>query len=175
MLGTRWAWISPVYVYRHVIDSQTAMSASIIATSTNWPSPVARAWCSAASTPATIIVAGYRSPIDGPQATCSPPFGAGVGDHPAHRLGDHVVGRPRRVRAGTGARVAEAADRAVHQLRVGLAQHLVAESQRLHHAGAEVLDDDVGRVDQATQDRRVGRVLQVERDAALVAVARLAK
>ena len=50
---------------------------------------------------------------------------------------------------------------------------LVAEAEPFHHAGPEVLDEDVGGGDQAPRLRGVIGVAEVERDAALVAVDRL--
>ena len=44
------------------------------------------------------------------------------------------------------------------------------EAEPLEDAGAEVLDEDVGPVDQAQQDVAVGLVLEVESDGLLVAV-----
>ena len=88
----------------------------------------------------------------------------------AHRLGDDVEGRPVGVGALAGARVAEAAQRRVDDLRVALADHLVAQPKPVHHAGPHVLEHRVGVFAQAEEGLAVGLVLQVERDAALVAV-----
>ena len=51
-------------------------------------------------------------------------------------------------------------------------QRLDAEAEPLEHAGAEVLDEDVGPVDEREQHVLVGRVLEVEGDRLLVAVGR---
>ena len=88
----------------------------------------------------------------------------------AHRLGHDVEGGPVGVRAFAGPRVAEAAERRVDDLRVALADHLVAQPKPVHHAGAHVLEHGVGLLAQAEERLAVALVLQVERDAALVAV-----
>ena len=49
-------------------------------------------------------------------------------------------------------------------------QRLPAEAQPLHHAGPEILQHHVGAVDQIPEDLEIGGVLEVEPDAALVAV-----
>ena len=91
-----------------------------------------------------------------------------------HQQLEVAAGRLRhRVVAGTRSRGpgrAEAADRAVDQARIELAQLLLADAQLLRHAGPEVLDVHVGRLHQLVQALAVGRLLGVERDAALVAV-----
>jgi hypothetical protein len=74
-----------------------------------------------------------------------------------------VVGRHRRV----GAAAAESADAAVHQLRADARQHVPADTQALHHAGTEVLDQDVRGPHQVEQAGAVLVGLEVEHDAAL--------
>ncbi len=91
---------------------------------------------------------------------------AGDRHQPAEALRDQVeaalVG-PRTV-------AAEAGDRAVDEAGVGLGQHVVAEPQLLHRAGAVVLRQHVGVAHHPQQDVLALRVLQVQGDAALVAV-----
>ena len=86
--------------------------------------------------------------------------------HAAQRQRDVVVGRPRAVGAGC----AEAGDRAVDQPRVRGVQHVPSDAEPLHHAGAVVLQHDVGARDELEQDLapRVGA--QVELHALLAAV-----
>ena len=84
------------------------------------------------------------------------------------RLDEQVLAGPPDVRAVLA--VADAG--AVHEPRVPLRERLVAQPEPLHDARPEVLDDDVGLVDQAKRDvDAVGR-LEVEDDAALVPVVR---
>ena len=93
---------------------------------------------------------------------------AGDAHDAAHALHDHVVGGVLRVRAG----VAEARGRGVDQLGIPLVQRVPAVAQLLHRAGPEVLDDDVGLLEQLLEDRAVLVVLEVERDRFLAAVDR---
>ncbi len=96
-----------------------------------------------------------------------PPVGlAGDRHEPAHRLQQQVVAGQRR---GPLAR-AEGADRAVHDAGVGARDLVVAEAEAVAGARPEGLDDDVGADAQLARERHVGRVLEVERDRALVAV-----
>ena len=88
----------------------------------------------------------------------------------AHRLGHDVEGGPVGVGALAGPRVAEAAERRVDDSRVALADDLVAQPEPVHHAGPHVLEHGVGLLAQAEEGLAVGFVLQVEGDAALVAV-----
>ncbi len=94
--------------------------------------------------------------------------GAGSGERhqPGLALGDLVVAGAPALRAV----VAEAGDREDDQARVAPHQLLDAEAEPLQHAGAEVLHQHVGTVDQPEQDLLVGGVLEVERDRLLVAV-----
>ena len=96
------------------------------------------------------------SPTLGPIRVPNVPGAPVVAVEPAHRLGDHVEGRPVGVGALTGPRVAEAADRAVHEPWVDLRQRLVAEAELVEHADAEVLDDHVGVADEVAQRVTVG-------------------
>jgi len=92
--------------------------------------------------------------------------------HPApHGLGHDVEGRPVHVGALAAAPVAEAADRGVDQARIDGRQGLIAQAHPVHHAGAEVLHHRVGAGDQLAQQLPALGLLQVDDDAALVAVA----
>ena len=78
-------------------------------------------------------------------------------------MNDHCVGRT----LGGGTGLAVAGDRAIDQPRIDLAQRLVAEPEAVHHAGAEILDQDIGFRDQPMNERdRIG-ILEVEREASL--------
>ena len=65
-----------------------------------------------------------------------------------------------------------AGDRAVDDLRVDLAQRLVADAEPVEHARAEGLEHDVGVAHQAQQHLAAGLRLEVEPDRALAAVQR---
>ncbi len=69
-----------------------------------------------------------------------------------------------------GAGIAEAADRGVDEPGVALGEPLVADAEAVHHAGAEVLDQHVGAVDQATEHLEALLLLEVDHHAALAAV-----
>ena len=71
---------------------------------------------------------------------------------------------------GVGAGLAIAGDAAQHDARVALGQHLVAEAEARHHARAKAFDDDVGGLDQAQEQRAPFGLLEVQAQAALVAV-----
>ena len=90
----------------------------------------------------------------------------------AHGLRDGIVGRPLGIGAEPGARIAEAAQGRVHELGVALGERLVGQPEPLHDAGAEVLHDDVGPIQQAQQRGLAFGRLQVEDDRFLVAVDR---
>ena len=68
--------------------------------------------------------------------------------------------------------MAEARGRGVDQLGILRVQRLPAVAQLLHRAGPEVLDHDVGLLEQLLEDLAVGVVLEVERDAFLAAIDR---
>ena len=84
----------------------------------------------------------------------------------ARGLGDGVEGRPVAIRPVR----AEARDRAIDQARIDALQPLGVDAEPRGHAGAEVLDEDVGAGDQLVERGEIVRLLGVERDAALVAV-----
>ena len=86
--------------------------------------------------------------------------------HAAHRLRQHVLAALVGVRAG----LAEAGADGVDDAWVERAAGVVAEAHAVHHAGAEVVDDDIGAGDQRLHRRHALGVAQVEGDAALVAV-----
>src|SRR5665213_2567536 len=98
---------------------------------------------------------------------------AGDPHHAAHGLGDHVIGRPVEVRTVAGARVAEAADGGIDQLRMQRRQGLVGQAQPVHHPDAEVFDDDVELRDQRLDQLDPFRGFQVDAQALLAAVDRL--
>ena len=128
-----------------------------------------RSW-SAASTPYAPYIPESRSAIGTP-TRCGSSGPAPVSDiRPGLALRDLVVAGP----AALGAVVPEAGDRQHHQPRVALQQRLDAEAEPLEHAGAEVLHEHVGPVDQPQQHVAVAAVgvLEVERDRLLVAVGR---
>ena len=111
-------------------------------------------------------VADQRS---GPQRVLG--VGPGGGDHPAHGLGDHVVGRPGGVGAGTGPGVAEAADGGVHQAGVAGPAGVPAHPEAVEDSAAQVLHQAVGGLDQLQEHLPVLVGGEVEHDGALVAVA----
>src|SRR5260221_563531 len=83
------------------------------------------------------------------------------------------LSRDKSVTAGAvaiGAVGAEAGDAAIDETRVDLAQALIIELQPMLHIGPEVLDHDVGVLDQPVQDLERLRLLEIEGDAPLVAV-----
>ena len=84
----------------------------------------------------------------------------------AHALGDLVEARA----LGIGPVLAEARDRAQDDARVHLLQALVVDAETELHVGAVVLDHHVGLLDQLHEDGEAVRLLEVERDRALVAM-----
>ena len=84
----------------------------------------------------------------------------------AHALGDLVEART----VGIGAVLAEAGQAHVDEPRIDRAQRLVVDAEPLLHVGPVVLDQHVGGGRQLLQDRDALGRLEVERDAALVAV-----
>ena len=102
--------------------------------------------------------------------------GAGLGRRPvgvARRIGDAAHRLDGDVHGGEvaiGAVEAEARAAAIDQARVQLAQHLVAQSQPVHDAGGEILDQHVGLLDQRQEQLPAARLLEVEDDRLLVGV-----
>ena len=92
--------------------------------------------------------------------------GAGERHQAGLALGDLVVAGAAALRSV----VAEAGDREDDEARVAAHQLLDAEAEPFEHAGAEVLHQHVGPLDEPDQDVLVGLVLEVERDRLLVAV-----
>ena len=66
--------------------------------------------------------------------------------------------------------LAVAGDRAIDQPRIDLAQRPGPETEPRHHAGPELLDQNVGALDQRHQPGAVGFVLEIEHQALLAAV-----
>src|SRR4029077_91918 len=91
---------------------------------------------------------------------------AGDGHDAAEGLHQRLVARAVLARAGAP----ERGDRAVDEPPVDLRQHVLAEPEGLHGAGAEVLDDHVRVLHQPLDHLDGLRRLQVERDAALVPI-----
>ncbi len=110
------------------------------------------------------------SPTLGPAAQALAVGRAGHADEATHRLGDDVVGRQVRVRAGAGPRVAEAADGCIDETGIPLSKRLVGEAEALHDACGEVLDEHVRLIGEAHDGLLAAGRLQVEHQAALVAV-----
>src|SRR3954465_986353 len=94
-----------------------------------------------------------------------PVLESGRAHRAAGRLGDVLVRLGVLERAG-----AEALQRRVDQPRVELVEVLPGEAEAIHHAGAEVLHDDVGLVDQLAEDLLALVRLHVEGERPLVAV-----
>ena len=101
---------------------------SVIATSTYWPSPVARACQSAAIVPNAANRPGTVSPAPPPTLTGCSASSAGDAHPSAHRLRDDVERRPLDVGAVAAGLVAEAAHRGVDEARIDGLQRLVAEA-----------------------------------------------
>src|SRR5690606_27716736 len=85
---------------------------------------------------------------------------------PAHRLRHVLVGLEFGVRPGR----AEALDRAHDDLRIDLMYLLPGEAEAVEHTGAEVLHDDVARLEQIDEDLLAFGRFHVHGDRALVAV-----
>ena len=142
------------------------MAASRLVRTTR-PRPVAFRSCRAATTPYAPYMPASRSPIGHADPVGCVGVGAGQRHQPGLALRDLVVARA----AALGAVVAEPADRQDDQARVELVQPLDREPEPVQHAGAEVLQQDVGVGDHAGQDAAAVVALEVQRDGLLVAVA----
>jgi hypothetical protein len=97
-------------------------------------------------------------------------LGLGRGAHHVHQAGARPVGGgveagARRLLAG----LAVGGDRAVDQPRVDRQQVGGGDLQALAHRQREIGDEDVGRADQALQHAQALAMLEVDREAALVA------
>ena len=133
---------------------------------THWPSPDCSRSSSAMRMPSAQNSPAERSAIGMPTRTgpwpgmpvidISPPMPCAIWSKPG--------------RSRVGAVLAEAGDAAVDDALVDLLQRLVVDAEPVLHVGPEVLDHDVGLLDQPQERGAARRVLQVERDAALVAV-----
>ena len=78
--------------------------------------------------------------------------------------------RSKRGAVAVGAVLAEPRDRAVDDARLPRARLLVADAEPRDGADAQVLEHHVGALEQPEEDRLAVGVLQIERDALLVAV-----
>src|SRR4029077_9468206 len=85
---------------------------------------------------------------------------------PAHALGDLVDARPLGVRPA----LAEPGNAAVDDARIDLLDRLVIDAEPKFYLRAEILDDDVGLLRQLEEDRLAFLGLQVEGQAAFVAM-----
>src|SRR6185312_11622234 len=72
--------------------------------------------------------------------------------------------------ASAGAALAIAGDRAIDQPRIERAHVGVAETEPRHHAGTELLNQDVGAHEQRLELFAVGLALEIDRKHALAAV-----
>ena len=107
-----------------------------------------------------------RSAMATPTRNGGPSGSPGDAHQPAFGLHHRVV--PSLVPPRTG--LPESGDRCVDQLRPRLFQRRIVESEPRQRARPEVLDEDVGRVEEAIDDASPVRLLEVERDAFLVAI-----
>ena len=93
---------------------------------------------------------------------------AGHVHQPGDRLHDRVVRRP----SGVGAALPEGRGAGVDDLWIDGAHGFVPDTQAIHRAGAEVLDDHIGSLGHAQKNRLAGGRLQIETQASLVPVLR---
>ena len=93
---------------------------------------------------------------------------AGDAHQPAHALHGDVE----RALARIGSGLTVPRDRAVHDPRIAGAHRGVVRAEAREHPGSVVLDEHVGRIGEPKQPIDAGAVLEVEDDAALVAVER---
>ena len=93
---------------------------------------------------------------------------SGDAHQPAHALHGDVEGALARVGSG----LAVPRDRAVHDSRIAGADRGVVRAEPREHPGTVVLDEHVGGIGEPKQPIDAGAVLEVEGDAALVAVER---
>ena len=84
---------------------------------------------------------------------------------PAHHLRQLVERRPVLVRPGQ-----ETLDRHDDEARIGRLQRIEAEPEPVHRAGCVIVEAHIGRAHELEEDRLALRRLEVDRDAALVAV-----
>src|SRR5215475_12340083 len=88
------------------------------------------------------------------------------GSNSAHRLNDVVKGRP----SGVWARFRKSIRAAIDQSRIAFAQTLVIEAEFTHRLRPHGCYEDIRAVDQVEQYISLVFALQIERDAAFVAV-----
>src|SRR6202022_3780919 len=86
--------------------------------------------------------------------------------HAPHALQNGVVGGLPRPRTG----LPEARDRAVDECWIDLVRLVVIQAEAIHRARPKVLDQDIRGAHETAQRLQAVRRLQVERDAALVAI-----
>lgn len=106
------------------------------------------------------------STIGKPTRTGGSPSAPPKHHHPARRLDDVIDRRPVAARAI----LSVARDRTEHDVRVEHLHVFVAEAETADHAGPEILDQNVGPLDDAACDAQVFRVLEIERDRLLAGV-----
>jgi len=85
---------------------------------------------------------------------------------PRHRLHHQIEATTLGVRTG----LSEARDRTQHQARVARMQRRPADAEPVDHTGTKVLQHDIGAVDQLPEGREIVGILEIEPQAALVAV-----
>jgi hypothetical protein len=90
--------------------------------------------------------------------------------HSAHRLGDDVVGGALAVRSEKAIEAPESGNAGVDQARVELGKLLVADAHVVEKSWPKVLDDNVRVLRQIPEDLPPFLALEIERQAALVAV-----
>ncbi len=91
---------------------------------------------------------------------------AGQVHQPAHRLAQRVKGRA----VAIGAVLAKTRHRAQNDIGLYFAQPVIAKAHLVHDAGAEILQHDVGGLDQLREHLLAAGVAQVEAEALLAAV-----
>jgi hypothetical protein len=94
------------------------------------------------------------------------PRQAGDRHQSAHALRDLVEARS----AGVGTALAESGNAGIDELGVDLAQLRIVDAEPAFHVGTEILDHHVGFLHHALERRQGCGRLEIERDAALVAV-----
>src|SRR5580700_1593904 len=87
-------------------------------------------------------------------------------EHPAQRSQHGVVGDKVPIWPG----LAERRDRAQHERGILAMKHLPAEPEPVERARREALDDDVGAARELQEDIRAARMVEVERERALVEI-----
>ena len=156
--------------------TRPASVAPRIETSTRWPAPACGTGIALAPDERAEQPDGTEQPgqdvadrhADLGRAAAVDIGGAGDRHQPADGLDDEVVAGP----VGRRAARSVARDREVDEPRVQGPERLVVEAEPGEAIAPEVLDQDVGVGQQPAQDGRAVRVLEVEAEAALVAVDR---